>query len=345
MYTQNQVRQLYVAKDYIASAGNLSNPGDITVSSDGNGVYFLYVGPDGKIQRSDRIEISKIMNVQTTMAAAMKRTTKATLVTLDSEVNEGNPIGGQDYELIVKINQMYWKSDYTWGYKYGVVHATSGMSQSNFYKKMALSLVANMSREAVDILNVYLVTDSEATAANLVIADDTTRVTKDMREADLSGTYYGIVIDEADQPWRKFLMPQEAVLYEVGSDEVLCGGDMIKWGVEELCTGHTEATNGRKIADMEYLYHGERGDIYREGAWPNNWDSGLMAEPGTNYDVVDIHYYWNGANHAMQKSEKDITIALVSGELSAFASAFNTAAGKTIVVAAQSAPYVNHYIA
>ena len=41
-------------------------------------------------------------------------------------------------------------------FKYGMVHAYTGMSASDFYKKLALSLVKNFSRETTQLLSFTL---------------------------------------------------------------------------------------------------------------------------------------------------------------------------------------------
>jgi hypothetical protein len=84
---------------------------------------------------------------------------------------------------------------------------------------------------------------------------------------------------------------------------------------------------------MEYFYHANRGDYNREAAWPNNWPDAYLANSSAayGYDVIEIHWYWDGANHAVQKSEKDITIAFpaagatiaTAGECDDFITAWN----------------------
>lgn len=312
MFTQNQVRQFYVANSYQDNVTGLTNAGDVMVQSQGKDLYFNYVNADGEVMRSDLIDINKIKSITFTPAEKMQYKSKATVVKLNANVNSGAIVAGQDYMLNIRINQMYWNSDQTWGWKYGVVHGTTGMSTSDFYKKMALSLVANMSREATPILKVYIATSDIADDADITTGN-TREVKATDTEATLpTGTTYAVIVDEAEQPWRLFQMQQAPVYYEAKSDNIVVDNDEVKWGVEKTKTGLTTIENGKKICDMEYFYHGERGDIYRESAWPNNWKNEMIANKNNKYDTIDIHYYWNGANHAVQKSEKDITLACVA---------------------------------
>ena len=55
---------------------------------------------------------------------------------------------------------------------------------------------------------------------------------------------------------------------------------------------------------------GERGDIYRNVGWPNSIPTKYVLDgnDANGYDVLDIHYYYEGGGENPQKSEKDITI-------------------------------------
>lgn len=314
IYTQNQVRQLYVVNevvDYQSSA--TLQQGEIRVhnSSDGT-MYFEYKGADGNQVRSDIIKKSNLLNVQFTPANKMKRTSVATFVALDSTVNGGLPIPGEDYILNIRINQYCNPSDDNYIFKYGVVGATAAMASnaSAFYIKLALSLAKNFSREVQPLLKFYL---TEATnAASVDFSNNCTLVTATTLESALTGTYTGIVIDEAPQDWHLGKMTQEAVMYEVYPDTIVSAGLRVTWGTAEQIDGNEVFQNGKNIADLEYFYHGERGDIYRGIGWPHNIETTLTANPSKTYDVIDIHYYTDLANHAVQKQEKDITLAIAT---------------------------------
>jgi hypothetical protein len=197
MFTQNQVRQLYVTSGYNAAVTGLTNPGDITVETQANDIYFVFKNADGELMRTDLVDKCKIKSITCTPAAKMARKTKATYVELAND-----PIGGEDYILNIKINQLNWHSDESYGWKYGVAHATSSMTKADFYKTLAKSLAANLSRDPQRLLNVYL---TSATAASGVAAGTNTLVndlTDAQIEAIASGNCKAIVIDEAEQPWK-----------------------------------------------------------------------------------------------------------------------------------------------
>lgn len=348
IYTQNQVRQFYVVNNVVDYRNtDPLKDGEIRIhdSSDGT-MYFEYKGADGKQVRSDIIKKSNILNVQFTPAAKMKRTSVATFVQLDSTVNEGNPIPGEDYLLNIRINQYCNPSDDNYIFKYGVVGATSAMAEdpSAFYVKMAMSLAKNFSREIQPLLKFYVTT--AANAASVHFANNCTEVTAKTLESALTGTYTGIVIDEAAQDWHLGKMTQEAVMYGVYPDTIVSAGIRVTWGVTETIPGAEEFENGKNIADLEYFYHGERGDIYRGIGWPHNIETVLTASASKTYDVLDIHYYTALANHAVQKQEKDISLAIATDATSGSSDLITDL--NTVVdnhVATYSEENVSHYTA
>lgn len=66
------------------------------------------------------------------------------------------------------------------------------------------------------------------------------------------------------------------------------------------------------MADLEYFGAGERGDIYRNVGFPNVINTTYLVDSAKKYNTLDLHYFYAGANEAVQKSEKDITLVLLS---------------------------------
>lgn len=231
-----------------------------------------------------------------------KYVSKATVITLKNDVidsDTNNPVAGEDYMVNVKAWNPKYQSEKSPVWKYGVMHTTSSTTPSDFYKGLAKSLAANFENNLFVDLNVYGLTASGDVTS--LTTGNTTEVKADT-VIPTGTTFYGIVIDE-----------KKPCVYEANGDYVYVSGDETLWADTKELTGMTTFENGQKIADMEKFYHGERGDIYREAAYPTNWENKMVANPASKYDTIDIHYYWNGANHAIQKSEKDITIACASG--------------------------------
>lgn len=300
-FSTNQVRQLYVAKTLkTLHVLATDTAGSIAVKSDTakNHLYFEYKGADN-LMRSDLIDIKNILYAKATDADDMAHELRAVTVTLDSEVNAA-PVAGQDYILRIAFKQYVGMSDEDQYFKYGMVHAYAGMTASDFYKKLALSLAKNFSREIVPLVK-FILTDSEDKA---VPVDATTK------ESSLTGTYKALVIDEVEQPWRLGIMEQTPVYFEVQPVPVTVNGDERIWGkVEETDPAGTIA-NGKKIADLEYFCMGERGDMYRGVGYPNNIPTTYLVDPTVKYNVIDIHYAYVGSNESVQKSEKTITLVV-----------------------------------
>lgn len=306
-FSVNQNRQLFVAKEVVttepAKVGDLKLGGDKASTY----MYFQHYGYGG-LTRSDKIDLSNVMYAKITKAAALSRKLKNATVTLDPEVNEGNPISGQDYILRVFFRQYIGNSDIYQEAKYGAVHAYKGMSASDFYIKLAQSLAANFRKEAIPLLKFYVKTSSGKTEVTPAIAAMSLADAKSTTKGNLTGTYTGVVLEEAEQPWRLGVRKQEEVFFDVIPTTVLYNSEEVVWGVAE--TGESDITikNGKKMADLEYFCMGERGDQYRTMGWPHNLETKYLVDPDKEYNVLDIHYYFTDTGVNVQKSEKDITI-------------------------------------
>ena len=308
MFTENQVRQFYVAKSAVAPAVNADASvaatdaaGKTQLVIKGDEAYFLHKGAsaDG-LQRSDLIKKCNVMDVRLTDAADMVHKMKAVLVKLNNDVNSGAPIVGQDYLLNVDIHN-YIAMDYnTTKNKYGVAKALT-TTASDLYKALAVSLAKNFKREPVKLVSIFLqgingeVDGKQAASA-------------------ITGTATGIIIAEAEQPWRLGAAPQEFVNFEVNPSTVYIAAqnaDLV-WGTvtDYTATYNQTLPNSKKVADMEYFFHKERGDKYGMLKWPWNIDTEYMVDPANadGYSFVDIHFYFEGNSHNVGHSEKTLTI-------------------------------------
>lgn len=322
-FSTNQVRQLYVAKEYKSAGVQASdNAGSIAVKSDTakNHLYFEYKGADN-LMRSDLIDVKNILRIRATDADDMAYDKKASIVTLSSNVNGGTPIAGQDYILRIAFKQYIGMSDEDQYYKYGEVHAHSNMTADEFYKELALSIAKNFSREDVPLIKIEVHSKATKSAGNFDAGGymEVTPYTKDNGKSDTTNPYYAtstivsdidsIRITEAEQPWRLGVMAQVPVYFTVQSLPVIENGDSTLWAtVEDTTNGVIE--NGKNIADLEYFCMGERGDIYRGVGFPHNIPTTYLVDPSVKYNTIDIHYAYIGHNEAVQKSEKTITLVV-----------------------------------
>jgi hypothetical protein len=298
VFTMNQIRHLYVANALKDDVLQSDAAGTIAVKGDKKKLYFAYKGAD-TLLRSDVISLENLISATVVDADTMERPLKAVKVTLDSSVNNGIPVAGQDYILNITFRQFVGISDEDQYFKYGAVHAYTDMTASTLYKKMALSLVKNFSRELTPLLKFSL-----TTATGSVDVDVTTK------EDDLTDTYTGVVLTEVVQDWILGTKEQVPVYFDVYPRTILVDGEERLWGTQEEVDSKESVDNGHIIADLEYFCMGNRGDQYRGIGWPNVIPTKYLVNPDTKYNVIDLHYAYTGANENVQKSEKTITIVV-----------------------------------
>lgn len=320
VFSTNQVRQLYVATELKEGAAHVlatDNAGAIALKADNakSHMYFEHKGAGG-LTRSDLISIENVLYAKATPASALARKLKKVTVTLDGTVNGGNPIAGQDYILRIVFRQYLGMSDEDQYQKYGMVHAYAGMTPSDFYKTLAISLAKNFSREIVPLVKFKI---------------GATEVTPTTKITDIAGDAKSLVIEEVEQPWTLGIQEQVPVYFEVYPTTVTFNSDEVIWGETEKGDSDVTIKDGHLIADLEYFCMGERADQYRNIGWPNSIPTKYLVDPTKEYHVLDLHYAYVGSNECVQKSEKDITIvsadkAVINGLIDAI----NAATGMEI---------------
>ena len=301
-FSINQVRHLYVAKALKSGANLLATDAAGSILPKGDTakahMYFQYMSPAG-IVRSDLIAVDKIMYAKATGSEDLAHKLTRVLLTLDANVN-ATPVAGQEYITRIAFRQYIGLGEEDTNQKYGYVKATANMTASDFYKKMAISIADNVSRDTTPLVTVYLKT-----------ADSEELVAPKTKEADLTGTYTGIIFEEAVQAWELGTMPQAFIPFTVQPTTVIVDGDEYIWGVVEAQEATKQVEDGHNIADLEYFCMGARGDHYRMMGYPNVIKTTYLVDPTAKYDTLDIHYAFTDSNEGVQKSEKDITIVCV----------------------------------
>lgn len=324
----NQARQLYVAKALKSNTAALTTAGDIVPKADKakTTLYFQYMSPAGLVS-SDKIDIKNVMSAKATSSDALAHKLIRYSVTLDGNVS-ATPVAGQNYILRLAFRQYIGLSEEDQYFKYGEVIARSGMTASDFYKKMAISLAKNLENktESTPLVNIYLI--SEAASKDVPVTSAT-------KESDLTATNYNqIIIEETEQPWVLGMMPQAFIPFTPQFLTILVDGEERLWGVATKVTPTKTVPDGHLMADLEYFCMGARGDIYRGMGYPNIIKTTYLADPDAIYDTLDIHYFYTGSNESVQKSEKTITLIAVNDgshtAMNALIGAINTASGLTI---------------
>lgn len=297
VFTTNQTKHFFVANsEETVTVENNPPVGSIEMctTKDNKCVYFKYMTPGG-IVRTDLIPVDKIEYIKLTGAKSMQRKLKAKTITLDASIEEGKPIVGQDYIVNVNFRNYFGPSDLHTYLKQAVARAFNE-DASELYARLAISLARNFAREIEKPLKVKL-------EGSNVIVTPTTKL------EDVKSGNTGITLIEVEQPWTLGVQESTPVNFEVSFVPITVEGVERIWGKVADAESGVTVGNGKIIADMEYFYMKERGDQYGNVGWPQVVPVKYVANPTLEYDVLDIHYSYVGANEGVQKSEKDLTIA------------------------------------
>ena len=307
--SDNQFRNLYVMKTYKASESALAAVGDTTLKVDTakNSMYLVYKDTEDNLT-SDIIDLKNLLYVKSTKAADMARKLNSQSVTLNED-----PISGQDYVLNVEVRNFVALGDDSTHIKFGAVHAVKDMTKSDFYKAMAVNLAKNLSREPSPILNVSLNKYNSTGTTNTKVAVLVNGKMQNLAALTSTETYTSIIIDEVEQPWRRGVAQVEPVNFNTTCGTVLVDGNDVIWGTVEKEEGDP-INNGKQIADMEWFYHGTRGDIYREATYPDNFDFKPLVDETKAYSTLDIHFAYVGPGVEVAKSERTITVVCADAE-------------------------------
>lgn len=320
--SENQFRNLYVALASKAELNTVAAKGDVAVgkSNDGKSIYFLTHNGEQAI-RTDLIPVENILEVTYTAAGNMRRKLHSYTVTLDADyLVDGKPVVGQDYVLNVEVRNYVALGDDSTHNKFGAVHATRKTTAGVLYAQMAISLAKSLMREPSPILDV-----------ELVGGDNPKVLSKGVYTKPKDAEYTGIKITEVEQPWRRGVAQVEPVNFEVIPSYITVDGDDVVWGTATAVNG-AALGNGKMIADMEWFYHGNRADMYRETGYPHNFEFHPLVDETKSYDTLDIHYAWVGSGVDVAKSERTITIVGIKAVLDTILTAFKAAAPKATVV-------------
>lgn len=294
----NQVRQLFVALTEKAYNASLANLGDtkITGKVDTDHITgpfrFMQIGQGGLVS-SDTIDPKNLVRATLTKAAKLKEKLGVHTVTV-TQVS-----AGQIYEIKLQVGQYIGEGVQDMTYRLGT------------YKAKGTDTAALIAAGLAASLQSALGYDSSLGAANNIDA---------YRERIATVTVEGAVvtINEVEQPWSADRMPLSHMPIKVFLGPIFTETDYatVDWGtIADSFTQGTLLSVSKKVAELEYFCHGARGDVYRNTGYPRSIETKYMVNPAeaNGYDLLDLHYFYVGANEAVQKSEKDITIVLPAG--------------------------------
>lgn len=201
----------------------------------------------------------------------------------------------------------------------------------------------NGSAKTIGDLKALVAADPIAGALVTITGTDATAAAVETAVALEGGTSTGIIVEEIMQPFiagRLSSDPLNFVIEFNSSDIYHSSGPItlenIVWGTATDVTSTSFVGVGYKVADMEYFFHGERGDVYRGVGFPNVINTKYFADPSKVYNLIDMDFSFSDGGFHPQESLKHITIACEETSESdytvtnALISALNGAAGSTL---------------
>ena len=290
----NQVRHLYVVSDLVETTPDAL--GELFVKGEaGKSLWFQHYGQGG-LTSSDKIDVDKIRYVKQTAKAQMNDTIKSHTITV-TEVS-----AGQVYEVKLRFLNYIGGGAQDFTYRLGTYRAKKTDDEAAIAAGLAESLQATLGLEP-------------GTSASDI---------KNYKEPIATVTYAGAVItvNEVEQYWELGKFPVAQMPIEVYLNGIVVDDDYLNYEWATIAESTITLENsGKKIADLEYFCMGWRGDEYRGMGFPRNFNTKYMVDPNdaTGYDLIDIHYFFQGTGVSVQQSEKEITLVVPAGDSSVLA--------------------------
>lgn len=314
MFSNNQVRHLFVASDPKAANTAPVDLGDMSVFGVvGQYLYFKHYGQGGVVS-TDKIDVANIISAKLIAGTTLKTPLHKHTITVSTAT------AGQIYTVKVYCRNYIGigERDVT------TIVAKYKAKTGDNAAAIALGL-----RKALRAALGFSVNEAAAEASSTDVVD--TSLYKEPLFS-VSGSGAAIVISEVEGKWELGKFPAGHIV-TISNGSVFLGdiadANGIKsndWGTVVYAANGACNDSGKKLADLEYFCMGNRGDQYRGMGYPYNIDTKYMVNPATSYDVIDIHYAYVGSNESVQKSEKDLTI-LVPADNTTFAQTIDTMTG------------------
>lgn len=304
-FSINQVRHLYVASDPKATGGTLSDLGDTKVEGvAGQFLYAQHYGHGGVVC-SDKIDVQNILYAKLTEGSALNTPLYKHTLTVSTAT------AGQVYVVKVFVQNYIGIGAQDNTVRVAAYTAPAGASAASIAKGLRIALRAALG---------FQVSDNETTEADATATANIDNYKEQM--FTVTGTGATVVISEVAPYWELGKFPAGHVI-RVPENGVVLGpiadasGVMFNtWGADVFATNGNAGDASKKLADLEYFCMGARGDEYRGMGYPYNITTQYEVNPAGSYDVIDIHYAYVGSNESVQKSEKDLTILVPSGNTS-----------------------------
>lgn len=207
------------------------------------------------------------------------------------------------------------------------------------------TITASLTAAAKTIGDLKALVAADATAGALVTITGTNATTVAVETAVTlaGGTTTGVIVQDIAQPFvvgKKYNYSLNYVIESTSSDIVYSSGPItianLIWANVTAVSPTQYISATYDVADMEYFFLGERGDVYRNMGFPNNINIEYMTDMSKIYNLIDFDFYFTDGGLHPQQSTKHITIACEeTSEIdytvtNALIAALNTASGLSI---------------
>lgn len=312
-FSTNQVMQFYC----VSEAPTIQKLGE---SGKETHAFLEVANAAGETVRTDLIQLGHITDVKYKAYNADTRPLSGYGVVLNSSVNSGAPVAGQEYIIRVMVRGTIGEEcTYT---KQASYVAKTGDTAGVALAALAGNLLLNLT-EDYPIFELYDTTVGSAyklsaTVVNgaIVLKKNGTTVTSVSK----------LIIAEPKPFWKLGTFPEQTMNLVVSTCPIIVSSvETPDWATIDKVSAGT-LPNTHIVADMEYFAEGEKGadDVHGFSIITNgNVKLAVNPDDTNGYNVLTVQYYHTGARDAVQKSERTLVIASpYNVSLSSLASAF-----------------------
>ena len=278
-FSTNQVLHFYVNDAAINSVVKVGN-------KYADNTFSLEITDGTKtVLRSDKIE--NVLWVKKATAAKQRTPYMEATLQFDATVNGGNPVAGENYIVTVAYPSIGGVGIEGFTTKVATAYASVGATTKAIVAELAKNLNAAFEADGV------LVATIEGEGKTTLVITQT---------------------DIAEKFYERGVRPVTIADFNVIAAPVIEDGEEVNWLKTTIAKSDKGVKGSYKLADMEYFALGERGDEYRMMGYPNYVKTTYRIDLAKEYDVYNIHYAYKGSNDQSHKSEKDLIIAVPTGD-------------------------------
>ena len=275
MTSTSQVRQLYVVTGLANDVPTTEGNIQVKATAGNKELYFLHKGKGGLVH-SDLIPVKLIRSLTQTPYAAMNTKLKSKTITIT-----GTPVLGQTYSIKLNFRNYIGMGDEDNTVRVGtftVKSASTTAAQLAAGLKAALELNTDLAKLC-----------AISVASNV------------------------ITVAEVEQEWELGKTPVAIVPFEITLGTIVENGvTHNEWGTVAAGATTTASDAIKKLADLEWFCMGDRASQDRMGG-PYALESKMMINMSSTYDVINIHYAFQGEGVSVQFSEKDLQLLVPAG--------------------------------